>query len=117
VRADPDVDTDSDSDSDTGATADPADPTDRPFDHEAVLRFSYARERRARLVERGVRVEVDEIDDDRSTASVAREGREVVVRVRAADLVALRAGLNSWRRLVSVAETVVGRVGRDGRAE
>ncbi|MFC6826498.1 KEOPS complex subunit Pcc1 [Halopelagius fulvigenes] len=74
--------------------------------YDATLEFSYADERRARAVAESVRVEVGEIDDARSAASVEREGRLVRVRVDAADLVALRAGTNSWLRLVSVAETV-----------
>ena len=88
--------------------------------HAASLRFSYDDERRARAVERAVAVEVGEIpragdaaDPDggmaeRSRASVARDGRTVEVRVEAADLVALRAGTNTWARLVSVAEAVAG---------
>jgi KEOPS complex subunit Pcc1 len=92
---------------------DAADTTDA-FAHDAVLTFTYPDEHRARLVERSVRVEVGEIDDDRSAATVDRDGDDVSVRVRAADLVALRAGLNSWRRLVGVAEDVVDRAyGRD----
>jgi len=74
--------------------------------HTLSLRFAYDTERRARIVERGVRVEVGETDDDRSTARVEREGRVVRVRVGAADLVALRAGANTWLRLLDVAEAV-----------
>jgi KEOPS complex subunit Pcc1 len=72
--------------------------------HDATLDFSYDDERRARVVERSVRVEVGEIDDARSVAGVDREGCVVRVSVAAADLVALRAGLNTWIRLVDVAE-------------
>lgn len=75
--------------------------------HRISLRFEYDDERRARLVERSVAVEEGEIDDDRSRATVDREGPTVAVEVVAADLVALRAGLNSWVRLVQTAETVV----------
>ncbi|EMA71509.1 rpo operon protein [Halorubrum distributum JCM 13916] len=50
--------------------------------------------------------EVGEIDDARSSATVDREGDAVRIRVLADDLVALRAGVNSWSRLVSVAEGV-----------
>lgn len=74
--------------------------------HTLSLRFAYATERRARIVERSVRVEVGEIDDDRSAARVEREGRTVRVRIGAADLVALRAGANTWLRLLDVAEAV-----------
>nr|WP_305882714.1 KEOPS complex subunit Pcc1 [Haloplanus ruber] len=70
------------------------------------MQFDYDTERRARIVERAVRVEMGEIDDARSTARVERAGRTVEVRVGAADLVALRAGANTWRRLLSVAERV-----------
>jgi len=74
--------------------------------HRLSLQFDYDTERRARVVERAVRVEVGEIDDARSTARVGRTGRTVEVRIGAADLVALRAGANTWRRLLSVAERV-----------
>jgi len=77
-------------------------------DHRASLSFAYDDERSARLVERSVRVETGEIDDDRSEAAVDRDGAVVTVRVAAADLVALRAGLNTWSRLVEVAERVGG---------
>ena len=72
--------------------------------HRSSLAFSYDDERRARTVAESVAVEVGEIDDDRSGARVSRDGRTVSVAVDAADLVALRAGCNSWLRLVSVAE-------------
>jgi KEOPS complex subunit Pcc1 len=79
--------------------------------HSLSLQFEYDAERRARIVERSIRVEVGEIDDDRSTASVDREDRTVRVRIDAADLVALRAGANTWHRLVDVAESVLADAG------
>ncbi|MFC6988004.1 KEOPS complex subunit Pcc1 [Haloplanus sp. GCM10025708] len=78
--------------------------TDAERTHAVSLDFDYDDERRARIVERSVRVEVSEIADSRSEASVARHGRTVTVAVDAADLVALRAGVNTWTRLVAVAE-------------
>jgi KEOPS complex subunit Pcc1 len=42
--------------------------------------------------------------DDRSRTEVERTGETVVVRVVAADLVALRAACATWTRLVGVAE-------------
>jgi KEOPS complex subunit Pcc1 len=75
-------------------------------DHRAVLRFRYPDERRARVVHEAIAVEVGEIDDDRSTADATRDGAAVEVTVRARDLVALRAGVNTWTRLVETAETV-----------
>ncbi|WP_129114798.1 KEOPS complex subunit Pcc1 [Halegenticoccus tardaugens] len=80
---------------------------DGPRPNRALLRFEYDDERRARIVERSVGVEVGEIDDARSAATVERDGRSVAVRVSAADLVALRAGVNSWTRMVSVAERTI----------
>jgi KEOPS complex subunit Pcc1 len=72
--------------------------------HDAVLAFEYDDAQRARRVERAVRPEVGDIGGDRSTVSLAREGATVELTVEAADLVALRAGLNTWCTLVSVAE-------------
>ncbi|MFC7136118.1 KEOPS complex subunit Pcc1 [Halobaculum litoreum] len=77
-----------------------------PYDHRAVLSFPYASERRARVVHDAIHVEVGGIDDDRSTADATRSGATVEVVVRARDLVALRAGVNTWTRLVETAETV-----------
>ena len=74
------------------------------YDHDATLAFEYDDERRARLVERSILPEVDEIDGDRSVTEVARDDALVRVVVRATDLVALRAGLNTWLSLVAVAE-------------
>jgi len=75
-------------------------------DHETVLSFQYTSERHARLVGDALDPEVGEIDDARSGATVSRDGDAVRVRVVADDLVALRAGINSWSRLVEVAERV-----------
>ncbi|WP_115863892.1 KEOPS complex subunit Pcc1 [Halorussus litoreus] len=78
--------------------------------HDARLRFEYESSARARVIARSVRQEVGEIDGDRSAASVARDGDAVVVRVGADDLVALRAGCNTWGSLVEVAERTTGLV-------
>ena len=78
----------------------------RPDGQRATLSFEYPDERRARLVADAVGVEVGEIADERSAADVGHTGATVEVSVRASDVVALRAGLNTWTRLVSVAESV-----------
>ncbi len=83
-------------------------PADAGVEHAATVDFEYDTERRARAVAESIAVEVGEIDDARSGADVDRDGRVVRVDVAAADLVALRAGLNTWLRLVTVAEEVVG---------
>jgi len=75
-------------------------------EHALTVEFEYATERRARTVADSIRVETDEVPDDRSRASVDCDGRVVAVDVVAADLVALRAGANTWLRLVGVAEDV-----------
>jgi KEOPS complex subunit Pcc1 len=75
--------------------------------HSADLVFAYDDARAAALVADAVSQEVDEIEGDRTTAEVEREGREVRVDVDADDLVALRAGLNTWSTLVEVAERMV----------
>ncbi|NHN47565.1 KEOPS complex Pcc1-like subunit [Halostella sp. JP-L12] len=74
------------------------------FVHETTLAFSYSDLDRARTVERSVSQEVDEIQGDRSATTVSRDGATVTVAVEAADLVALRAALNTWLSLVDVAE-------------
>ena len=72
--------------------------------HDTTLEFDYDDERRARIVERSIAPEVGEIGSDRSVTAVARDGALVRVVVRAKDLVALRAGLNTWLSLVKVTE-------------
>lgn len=74
--------------------------------HEARLSFDYTSSERARRVERAISPEVDDIADDRSRTRVERSDRKVSLVVEAADLVALRAGLNTWLSLVRVAEQV-----------
>lgn len=76
------------------------------YPHTIGLSFEYDDQRTARLVGDAVSVEVGQIDDDRSTARVDREGSRLAVDVFAHDLVALRAGVNTWIRLVETAENV-----------
>jgi KEOPS complex subunit Pcc1 len=73
-------------------------------DHRTVLEFDYPDAERAARVARSVRVEAGDIDGDRTSVTVDRDGATVRVTVTAADLVALRAGLTTWTALVSVAE-------------
>jgi KEOPS complex subunit Pcc1 len=73
-------------------------------DHEAVFECEYPDAERARRVARSVGVEVGDIDGDRTTASLDREGATLTMTVAASDLVALRAGCNTWLSLVAVAE-------------
>ena len=75
--------------------------------HAAELRYEYGSGDAAALVAGAVRQEVGAIDGDRSTATLERDGRVVRVDVTADDLVALRAGLNTWQTLVEVAGRTV----------
>ena len=74
--------------------------------HGAELVFDYSTPERARLLARSVAQEIDEIEGDRTRATVEVRDRSVVVEVAADDLVALRAGVNTWTTLVEVAERV-----------
>ncbi|MEF8789671.1 MAG: KEOPS complex subunit Pcc1 [Haloarculaceae archaeon] len=74
--------------------------------HRAELVFDQPDPERARLLAGSVGQEVGEIEGDRTRATVAARDRSVVVRVAAEDLVALRAGVNTWSTLVEVAERV-----------
>ena len=76
--------------------------------NSADLCFVYPTPSDAQRVARSIRVEVDELDDDRSTVAVERTNATVTVDVTASDLIALRAATNSWLRYVSVAEQVAG---------
>jgi KEOPS complex subunit Pcc1 len=78
--------------------------------HEAVLELDYPDPERAGRVARSVRVEAGDIEGDRTSAAVDRDGATVVVTVTAADMVALRAGVNTWHGLVAVAERCGGAV-------
>ncbi|MBX0302307.1 rpo operon protein [Halomicroarcula sp. F24A] len=72
--------------------------------HRTVFRLDYPDESVARCVERSLRPEIGDIEGDRTTARLAREGATLCVTVAADDLVALRAGCNTWLTLSSVAE-------------
>ncbi|WP_458184940.1 KEOPS complex subunit Pcc1 [Haladaptatus sp. NG-WS-4] len=74
--------------------------------HDAFLEFDYETDERTVLVFRSVEQEVGEIAGDRSRATIDRDGKTLVVRIEADDLVALRAALNTWQTLVGVAEEV-----------
>jgi KEOPS complex subunit Pcc1 len=73
-------------------------------DHDTLLAFEYDSAQQARRVARAVGPEVGDIDDDRSEATLARDGDTLEIAITASDVVALRASLNTWLSLVSVAE-------------
>jgi len=77
-----------------------------PTPYSTALQFAYPTAEAASRIERSIRVEVGELDADRSTVTVDREGATLTVTIEAGDRVALRAGINSWCRYVATAETV-----------
>lgn len=81
--------------------------TDDGSQHVATFEFRFDDERTATVVERSVLREVGEIDGDRSRAVVDRDGATLALAVTAADLVGLRAGVNTWLGLVAAAERTV----------
>lgn len=74
--------------------------------HTAELCFRYDTPETAGCVASAVSQELSEIDGDRATARLSLEATQLLIEVDADDLVALRAGLNTWSTLVEVAETV-----------
>lgn len=76
--------------------------------HDAVLTFEYTNAQRARRVERAIAPEAGDIAGDRTTVSLARDDATLELIVEADDLTALRAGLNTWFSLVTVAERAGG---------
>lgn len=76
------------------------------FVHEATYTFAYDSVASATIIERSVRPEVGDIDDDRSRVQLSRSNSRIEITVEAADLVALRAASNTWLSLVDVAEAV-----------
>lgn len=72
--------------------------------HDAELVFDYATPEAAALVADSIQQEVDDIEGDRTTATVVHDRRVVRIDIDADDLVALRAGLNTWTTLIEVAE-------------
>jgi KEOPS complex subunit Pcc1 len=74
--------------------------------HETVLTFEYEDESRASIVAASIEGELAELAGDRTRAELAREGGVLEVRIEASDLVALRAGINTWCSFVDVASEV-----------
>jgi KEOPS complex subunit Pcc1 len=76
--------------------------------HETRLSVEYPSPEQARRIERALAPEVGDIGDNRSRTRLRRSGAVVSIVVEAADLVALRAGLNTWCSLLGVAEQTGG---------
>lgn len=74
--------------------------------HESTLILEYESPDRAAIIERSVGQEAGDIAGDRTTTDVSRSGAAVTVEIESADLVALRAGHNTWLGLLEVAERI-----------
>ena len=71
-----------------------------------MLVFEYETPERATRIAAAIRPEVGDIQGDRTTASLSRDDARITVDIEADDLVALRAGLNTWSTLLEAAERV-----------
>jgi KEOPS complex subunit Pcc1 len=76
--------------------------------HEAVFTFEYPTPEAAHHVQRSVEIEAGDIEGDRTRATVDRDNDTLTVSIAADDLVALRAGINTWASLVEIAERCSG---------
>lgn len=76
------------------------------YPHEASFSFTYPTTRQATIIAASLRQELGEIDDDRSQATLTHQATSLELTIHAADLVALRAAINTWLTLVSVADRV-----------
>ena len=75
--------------------------------HQTVFTLTYADPERARRIQRSLDPELGDIDGDRTRATLTRDGAVLTLTVEADDLVALRAGCNTWTTLTAVAESGV----------
>lgn len=73
--------------------------------HRTVFTFTYSDTEQARSVARSLGPELDEIDGDRTAATLTREDATLTLTIHADDLTALRAGCTTWLTLTDVAET------------
>lgn len=74
-----------------------------PFEHEVAIEAT-SDEPTAALIRRSLAPEAIDLGDERAGTRVERDGSTVRVHVRSRDLVALRAGVNTWCGLLRVAE-------------
>jgi KEOPS complex subunit Pcc1 len=72
--------------------------------HETSFSLEYDTASDAATIERSLRPEIGDIEGERTEAALSRDGAVLCVDIEAADLVALRAGQNTWLSLTGVAE-------------
>ena len=74
--------------------------------HRTHLSVTYETNEETHRVARSLRPEVGDIEDDRSQTTLSRTDETLTLTIEATDLVALRAGINTWLSLLAVAERV-----------
>ncbi|MFB6110366.1 MAG: KEOPS complex subunit Pcc1 [Halodesulfurarchaeum sp.] len=74
--------------------------------HETELSFPYRSPERAALVAAALEPEMGAIDGDRTSVSLDRSGAALRVTIEASDVVALRAGQNTWLGVLEATERV-----------
>ena len=72
--------------------------------HESSFSLEYDTASAAATVERSLEPEIGDIEGERTAAALSRDGKTVRIDIEATDLVALRAGQNTWLSLAGVAE-------------
>jgi KEOPS complex subunit Pcc1 len=72
--------------------------------HETSFSLEYDTESEAAAIEQSLRPEIGDIEGERTEAALSRAENVVEIDIAAADLVALRAGQNTWLSLAGVAE-------------
>ena len=85
--------------------------------HVAEFSLTYSAVEDAVRVEGAIRPEVGDIAGDRTRVRLERDGPTLTITVEADDLVALRAGLNTWLSLAEVAERASGAASAAQRTE
>lgn len=78
-----------------------------PPPHGADFSITYDSHQEAATVVESISREVGEIDGDRSATRIEQNGSTVTIHIDADDLVALRAGINTWLSLTTVAEETI----------
>ena len=82
--------------------------------HTTSFTLEYDTVGQATAIERSLEPEVGDIEGERTGATLSRDGNLLCVDIEAADLVALRAGQNTWLSLVGVAERAAGDASANG---
>ena len=83
--------------------------------HEARIATDLSSPAAAATVYHAIEPEAADLSNDRSSTTVTATDATVTIGINAADLIALRAAVNTWCGLLEVAERVEGVVGSNDR--